>query len=121
MKPLKPSKIFLPILLVISLMLSLHSCEKGTKAAINDFSYVGNLLISDTITFSSTAPATSIFLWNFGDGTTSAQASPYHIYSTSGSYVVTLMVNNNLNQVISKTLAIQSSLYDFTYTGTLWV
>jgi hypothetical protein len=28
--------------------------------------------------------------WNFGDGTTSIETSPYHLYTTPGIYVVTL-------------------------------
>lgn len=33
--------------------------------------------------------------WDFGDGGTSTQASPSHIYSTEGSYAVALTVTNN--------------------------
>jgi len=34
--------------------------------------------------------------WNFGDGTTSTATSTQHIYSTAGTYSVTLIVNNNV-------------------------
>ncbi|MFI5188559.1 MAG: PKD domain-containing protein, partial [Chitinophagales bacterium] len=34
------------------------------------------------------------WLWNFGDGTTSTQQNPTKIYSTPGTYVVTLMINS---------------------------
>ncbi|MFM2136722.1 MAG: hypothetical protein RL021_2122 [Bacteroidota bacterium] len=36
------------------------------------------------------------YLWDFGDGTTSTQQYPSHYYSTTGSYVVCLTVNDGL-------------------------
>jgi PKD repeat protein len=41
----------------------------------------------------STGGATS-WLWNFGDGTTSTQQNPSHIYTTNGTYTVTLTATN---------------------------
>jgi len=37
-------------------------------------------------------------VWDFGDGNTSTQLNPYHIYAFSGTYTVTLSVFNNLSQ-----------------------
>ena len=34
------------------------------------------------------------YTWDFGDSTTSASANPTHIFTTSGSYSVSLIVNN---------------------------
>ncbi|RYZ51459.1 MAG: PKD domain-containing protein, partial [Sphingobacteriales bacterium] len=45
-----------------------------------------------TFTDESVAPQT--WLWDFGDGTTSALQSPDHIYANFGSYTVTLTVTN---------------------------
>jgi gliding motility-associated-like protein len=36
---------------------------------------------------------TPIYTWNFGDGNTSPEASPNHIFATDGTYSVTLTVN----------------------------
>lgn len=36
--------------------------------------------------------AIASYLWNFGDGTTSSQATPTHIYTTRGDYDVTLTI-----------------------------
>ncbi len=33
--------------------------------------------------------------WNFGDGTTSTEANPQHIYNTAGSFSVTLKITNS--------------------------
>lgn len=48
--------------------------------------------------------------WDFGDGTTSAELNPSHIYSTEGTYTATLTVNN-ANGTNSKpvTITVQSS------------
>lgn len=35
------------------------------------------------------------WLWDFGDGTTSTQRSPVHVYPATGSYLVSLTVKNN--------------------------
>jgi len=35
------------------------------------------------------------FAWDFGDGGTSTQANPSHIYSAAGNYTVTLIVTNS--------------------------
>ena len=35
------------------------------------------------------------YSWNFGDGETSTQASPNHIYNQVGTFTVTLTVNNS--------------------------
>ena len=37
-------------------------------------------------------------LWNFGDGTTSREQNPTHIYATNGRYTVTLTVTNSFGR-----------------------
>ncbi len=37
-------------------------------------------------------------LWNFGDGTTSREQNPTHIYATNGRYTVTLTVTNSFGE-----------------------
>lgn len=43
----------------------------------------------------STVDNISTYLWNFGDGSTSAAASPSHTYTSQGSYPVTLTINTS--------------------------
>lgn len=37
------------------------------------------------------------WIWNFGDGTSSTEQDPTHVYAANGSYNVTLVVRDNLN------------------------
>jgi len=50
-----------------------------------------------SVTFSSTLleGTASSYLWDFGDGTTSTQASPTHTYNNLGLYTVKLTVSNS--------------------------
>lgn len=63
-----------------------------------------NFTVSDTVscpgvavTFTNASSGANInsFLWNFGDGSTSTASNPTHIYTTSGSYTVTLIANSS--------------------------
>jgi PKD repeat protein len=45
--------------------------------------------------FSGSGTGITAWNWNFGDGTTSLQQNPSHIYSTAGAYNVTLIATNN--------------------------
>ena len=56
------------------------------------FTYVINL---NTITFTNTSQFASNYLWNFGDGSTDTSQNPIHVYSTSGTYTVTLTATSN--------------------------
>ncbi|HYG14627.1 MAG TPA: PKD domain-containing protein [Bacteroidia bacterium] len=47
------------------------------------------------VTFLPNTPCASSYLWNFGDGDTSTQREPKHIYTDTGSYTVTLTINGS--------------------------
>jgi gliding motility-associated-like protein len=53
--------------------------------------------ISDPVQFTntSTGPGTLDYSWNFGDGTTSTQYAPLHVFSQKGIYSVSLTVNSS--------------------------
>jgi len=75
-----------PVLLCIAFVVIFFGCshkkDLATPVPVYDFSYSGSLVVGDTISFVSTAPATSTFLWKFGDGGTSVLAAPMYVYST---------------------------------------
>lgn len=51
-------------------------------------------LISGDTTYFHAASGMASYQWNFGDGSTSASAAPWHIYNQTGSYSVSLKVTN---------------------------
>ena len=50
------------------------------------------------------------YLWKFGDGTTSTQANPVHVFSNAGAYVVELTVSDSQTQAIAVPLVVQAGL-----------
>jgi PKD repeat protein len=61
-----------------------------------------------TFTNLSTSIANTLnYSWNFGDGNTSSIANPSHIYTTSGTYTITLIASNCIfSHTITKTIQI---------------
>ncbi|NNF02479.1 MAG: PKD domain-containing protein, partial [Bacteroidia bacterium] len=53
--------------------------------------------VGDTIWFASTGSSYSGYVWHFGDGDSALTANPYHIYSDSGLYQVTMMAVDSQN------------------------
>jgi PKD repeat protein len=46
------------------------------------------------LTLTNTSQNANLFDWNFGDGNTSTQAQPTHVYTTPGTYSVMLIASN---------------------------
>jgi len=62
-------------------------CQAGFQL-FADSTHPGNYFAYNT----STGPAPISYLWNFGDGTTSTQAYPFHQYATPGNYIICLTI-----------------------------
>lgn len=48
-------------------------------------------------------PTGLVYEWDFGDGTTSSQQNPTHVYDSNGTYIVTLTVTDSTDQSESDT------------------
>jgi PKD repeat protein len=68
----------------LSSCLSLFNIADDTISPNPNSRYVYNLSYGATLTY----------LWDFGDGTTSTLATPSHVYTSAGPYLLCLTVNN---------------------------
>jgi PKD repeat protein len=55
------------------------------------FSYT---ITSDSVAFVNTSPLGDEFLWDFGDGNSSNQITPVHVYGMNGNYTISLTISN---------------------------
>ncbi len=76
---------------------------------VADFSAPNTVCIPDTITFSNSSRSVSTpgYVWTFGDGTSSTQVNPTHIYTQPGIYTVQLVVNDGTSCNFTDTLTRQ--------------
>lgn len=96
------------LLICASVLLLLNACEfeyplpeAGSLADETPPSAAFSYSVVDTnhlnYSFSNESGSATDFVWNFGDGTTSMEANPSHIYATEGEYTVTLTSTDKLN------------------------
>ena len=66
-------------------------------APIPGFSAIQN---AANVSFLNTTTGASSYLWNFGDGSNSAETEPTHTYASDGTYNITLSATNNCGTAI---------------------
>ena len=54
------------------------------------------ILEGETVDFTDASQYAASWSWNFGDGQTSTEQNPSHVYTAAGTYTVSLTVNNSL-------------------------
>lgn len=60
---------------------------------IAEFTFSGTLVTPATVLFQNTSQHTDTYLWNFGDGTVSSDSCPTRVYSSAGTFNVTLFAS----------------------------
>ncbi len=65
-----------------------------------------NARAGEIIRFTDKTPNASSWLWNFGDGYTSQERNPTHVYNFAGNYIVMLSVNSTGKNVNTQTITI---------------
>jgi len=95
----------------------LTGCKKSGSppVVIYDFSYGGTMYTYDAVLFQSTAPAGKSLFWSFGDGSTSTDSLPVHIYRRSGTFTASLVVGGDSVHVVKKNITVRST------TGRMWL
>lgn len=78
---------------------------------------------NEVVSFSSNSSGAVSWNWSFGDGGTSTQENPTHVYTTDGIYTVSLQVMDAAGCILTKTesitilnVGIDEPVYDFTFT-----
>src|SRR4030042_377079 len=76
------------------IMVIFSACKKDLPTA--SFSHSSDSYEEgDTINFASTSSNADNFQWDFGDGSTSTDENPWHIFNSTGSFEVSLKVTND--------------------------
>jgi PKD repeat protein len=94
--------------------------QKQEFAPTAAFSYVpSSPNVNDTVTFQNLSVNGANYVWDFGDGETSTDINPKHVYTTAGVYHVTLTVNNgsqsnSITQDITVSSVLAVKLISFT-------
>lgn len=70
---------------------SLTTWNIGVYDLNADFNFAGN---QNSIQFNNASSNAITYNWNFGDGNTSTNQDPLHVYNSSGNYLVTLVASN---------------------------
>lgn len=81
---------------------------------VADFTVSSQTLFEDLpITFQNLSQGAISYQWNFGDGNQSVMVHPNNIYSTPGTYLVTLIATNDIGckDTISKPITIEEEYY----------
>jgi Zn-dependent metalloprotease len=83
-------------------------------ASFTYLSYAGN-----HVNFTNTTTDGNEFLWDFGDGTTSTDENPVHIYASPGTYTVSLSVTNSCgnNSTSQSIVTVTTGIVDATSSG----
>ena len=64
-------------------------CEEPTVAVVASFT-IPEDPTTDGVTFTNTSTGADTYLWNFGDGTTSTEKNPTHVYDDEDYYTIKL-------------------------------
>jgi len=93
---------------VIDTALGCKSTSETFSTVVNSnpttsFTLSGDVEAGDTITFSNTSSGAVSWLWNFGDGTSSTDENPKHIFKKAGSFSVSLTATSDAGCQSSET------------------
>jgi len=101
--------------LLVPAILVLLSCQKEPAASFT--MSATSVSVGDAVTFTNTSTDASSFVWDFGDGSQETIENPTHVYTSSGSYTVSLEVtseNGKKNSTATNTLLVIDA-GDFSY------
>ncbi len=90
---MKTSKLKMGLLLGATICVGFSSCKKDDDAVVQPVANFTAVVDgpTKTATFTNTSTNAEVYSWDFGDGSTiSSEASPVHVYTTGGDFIVSL-------------------------------
>ncbi len=115
-------------LLMVGSLITITSCKDSddTPVPVADFTFEVNELSVD---FDNTSANADSYVWDFGDGETSTETSPSHVYADYGTYTVTLeatgsggtsSASNDVDLISTEPVTIDGSFEDWADVETLY-
>jgi hypothetical protein len=89
-------------LLMVMASLFLFSCTEEEKEPLPTSAIIHYSIAENQVAFTALAINANTYLWDFGDGQTSTEANPVHVYTDGGYYKVTLAVTGGTGTVNSE-------------------
>lgn len=77
-----------------------------TNKPLPTASFSVGTIVSLAVIFNNTSTNATGYLWNFGDGTTSTETNPTHLYTSGDTYAVTLTAYGECDTVVSDLTAV---------------
>lgn len=98
-------------LAIAAILFASCSDDPANLQACFTFSPEEYIQVGDTVFFTNCSAEAESYNWNFGDGETSEEAEPFHIYAESGVYDIQLIANNGgVNVGVTKSINIDADL-----------
>ena len=84
---------------LLGLLTTLFACSSDDSIpnpeSCFNFNPTSDIKDGDQINFTSCSENANSYMWDFGDGSSSTQENPTHIYQTFGNFTITLTVSNS--------------------------
>jgi len=105
---MKKIKYIAGCLLLAGFVFALQACKKNAEVPVKDVVFT-DVVKSYVVTFNNATTDAKSYKWDFGDSTSSTDASPVHTYIKKGKFVATLYATLNNGKTINGSTIINVS------------
>lgn len=98
---------------LFSMMLALSSCSSDDSSSSEDIPLSADIfqsVVGKKVAFQGLTNNATSWLWDFGDGTTSSEKNPVHVYSEGGYYTATLTATSSDGSSVTKEMRLAIDL-----------